>query len=134
MILTVVYFQIQTQSIPVTESTTHTHTQENGQYKTPQTLVGGDSNLYGYILGNPVNFIDSMGQKGLETTENAKSAVDTLGFMESLRKFFGTQECNNSIDLATQILQFRYGINGARIKYNKKPKGVCHAQCFKELN
>ena len=37
-------------------------TQVNGLLKTLLILGGGDSNLYGYVLGDPVNFVDPDGR------------------------------------------------------------------------
>ena len=84
--------------------------------KDPIDFSAGDSNLYGYVLGNPVGFIDPEGLKVIQTAENIKSGIDMLGFVESIRKFFGNPDLNNSIDLSTQILQLGYGVNGKRIK------------------
>ncbi len=33
----------------------------NPSFKVPFGFAGGDSNLYGYVLGDPVNWIDPMG-------------------------------------------------------------------------
>ena len=35
--------------------------------KDPIGFDGGDSNLYGYVLGDPVNGIDPLGQRGIAT-------------------------------------------------------------------
>ncbi|MBM4259310.1 MAG: hypothetical protein FJ147_25845 [Deltaproteobacteria bacterium] len=38
-------------------------------------FAGGDTNLYGYVLNDPVNFIDPWGLKVLLLQEESRSAI-----------------------------------------------------------
>jgi RHS repeat-associated protein len=46
--------------------------------KDPIKFAGGDANLYGYLVGNPVNAIDPWGLRAL-------SACETIAFLEGAR-------------------------------------------------
>jgi len=66
--------------------------------KDPIGFSGGDSNLYGYVLGDPVNFTDSRGLDWLNDLANYSAGFgDTLtfGLTKEFRKVYGYDNAVN---------------------------------------
>ncbi len=64
--------------------------------KDPILFKGGDTNLYGYVLNDPVNFVDTMGLWGIGITLNF-SGVFGAGYEGSIGFYIGT-DANGHLD------------------------------------
>lgn len=54
--------------------------------KDPIGFAGGDTNLYTYVLGDPVNYIDTTGESPVSPTDSSGGSEHTSGARESTRK------------------------------------------------
>ena len=88
--------------------------------KDPIGFDGGDSNLYGYVLGDPVNFTDSIGLDWLSDTANFSAGIGDallLGFGGELRDLLdigGVDKCSDAYT-AGSWTSFAFG--GLRLTY-----------------
>jgi len=73
--------------------------------KDPIGFDGGDANLYGYVLGDPVNFVDPLGLKTSwwDTGKNTKDAVDAQQDIETVKDYLDDKNYKNAIDAAAII-------------------------------
>ena len=94
--------------------------------KDPIGFGGGDSNLYGYVLGDPVNFTDSRGLDWLNDLANYSAGLGDallLGFGDDLRELLdigGIDKCSNAYSAGSWT---SFGFGGARVAYAGLAKG-----------
>ena len=61
--------------------------------KDPIDFAGGDSNLYGYVLGDPVGFVDP---KGLRTAiDDIQDWIDLRDYFETLEEYKNAKTCDD---------------------------------------
>ncbi len=79
--------------------------------KDPIGFGGGDSNLYGYVLGDPVNFVD---EDGLSKTKGITKGDDP--YLKKLKDANGNRTQVNAIEKEIQSLKNSGKINSERWK------------------
>ncbi|MEE9327828.1 MAG: RHS repeat-associated core domain-containing protein [Cocleimonas sp.] len=102
---------------------------ETGRWtvKDPIGFSGGDSNLFGYVTGDPVNFVDPEGLNGIFT--QGRNLLDAIGVVAPLgADDLGKAgvEASNKLNNKTQnyldsIGQIRDGFSFSRIPSNQTP-------------
>ena len=65
---------------------------DDGPAKTQSDLVEGDTNLFGYVLNDPINFIDPLGQLRIEydPKENVLTVIDMGDVIHQVEGFNNT--------------------------------------------
>jgi len=79
---------------------------ETGRWtaKDPILFAGGDSNLYGYVSNDPVNFLDTEGTKS-SLIQNCKENVNRfIKWIGSAVAIKGSQQCINDADKSGEII------------------------------
>jgi len=87
--------------------------------KDPIGFDGGDSNLYGYVLGDPVNFVDF---NGLSTLVYVAEGLTIINFIDTFATIYKTKlvEVQMYNDIALQAQ--KNGNMEIMLKFDKKAK------------
>ena len=103
--------------------------------KDPIGFAGGDSNLYGYVLGNPVGFVDSDGLSFKDMLAKAiltigRNRVDSLLSTARLYKTQGKQKLYNKLgDFDTTLNDLKKLSSGKySTKFDKNGNQLCIAK------
>ncbi|MDR2790149.1 MAG: RHS repeat-associated core domain-containing protein, partial [Campylobacteraceae bacterium] len=91
--------------------------------KDPIDFQGGDSNLYGYVLGDPVNFVDP---EGLKPPSPLNPKNPGLCMLISLNEADKKNKCAETIDKACNDLDFEK----IGQMCNTPSVSTCRAGCF----
>ena len=96
--------------------------------KDPLLFGGGDSNLYGYVLGDPVDLVDPLGLDALHNLSNFFAGFGdavTFGLTKEFRKTYGyddaVNKCSDFYDLGDWT---SFGLGGLRLAYAGAAKGI----------